>query len=98
MRRNVFALVFALMLPLSLFSESQEKTVWRVGVFDGSSGEFADGSPHQAVSFVAGQDQPRSGWYAFAPVAPLGKAGDVADRPSRDRLLNHRQARQRLPT
>ncbi|MGA8090726.1 MAG: polysaccharide lyase family protein [Terracidiphilus sp.] len=81
MRRNVFALVFALMLPLSLFAESQEKTVWRVGVFDGSSGEFADGPPHQAVSFVVGQDQPRSGWYAFAPVAPVGKPADPATAP-----------------
>ncbi len=81
MRRNVFALVFALMLPLTLFAESQERTVWRVGAFDGSSGEFADGSPHQAVSFVVGRDQPRSDWYAFAPVAPVGKPGDPAAAP-----------------
>jgi hypothetical protein len=50
-------------------------------VSDGSSGEFADGEPHQAVNFTAGKDQPLTNWYAFAPVALAGKAADRATAP-----------------
>jgi hypothetical protein len=76
-------LVFAIALTFSLTSvaESGVQTVWRVGVFDGSSGEFADGEPHQAVNFTAGKDQPLTNWYAFAPVALAGKAADRATAP-----------------
>jgi alpha-mannosidase len=76
-------LVFAIALTFSLTSvaESAVQTVWRVGVFDGSSGEFADGEPHQAVNFTVGKDQPRTNWYAFAPVALAGKAADRATAP-----------------
>ena len=81
MRLKVFALAIALMMSLPCFSQSAEKTIWSIGVFDGSSGEFADGDPHQAVSFVAGQDQPRTAWFAFAPVAMPGKPADPASAP-----------------
>ena len=81
MRLKVFALAIALMLSWSSFAENAEKTVWRIGVFDGSSGEFADGEPHQAVSFAAGQDQARTDWYAFAPVPIAGKPADPAAAP-----------------
>ena len=54
-------LAVALMTPWVSLAEPAEKTVWRVGVFDGSSGEFAGGEPHGAVNFVAGQDQPHAG-------------------------------------
>jgi hypothetical protein len=81
MRLRIFALAITFMLSLPSFSESGEKTVWRVGVFDGSSGEFADGEPQQAVSFVAGQDQARTRWYAFAPVALAGKPANPAVAP-----------------
>jgi hypothetical protein len=80
MRLKVLALAVALMWSLPSLAESTEKTVWRVGVFDGSSGEFADGEPHQAVGFIVGQDQQRA-WYAFAPVALAGKLADPASAP-----------------
>jgi alpha-mannosidase len=76
MRVKAVALALALMTSLVSLAEPADKTVWRVGVFDGSSGEFADGEPHGAVHFVAGQDPPRTAWYAFAPVAWAGKPAD----------------------
>jgi len=74
-------LAFALMLPLLSLAESPDRTVWRLGVFDGSSGEFADGAPHGPVHFLAGQDQARTGWYAFAPVSQTGKPADPTSAP-----------------
>jgi hypothetical protein len=73
MKLKAFTLAIGLILSLPASAQSPETTVWRVGAFDGSSGEFAGGDPHQAVSFVVGQDQPRSAWYAFAPMASAGK-------------------------
>ena len=80
MRVKAVALALALMSFVSL-AEPADKTVWRVGVFDGSSGEFAGGDPHGAAHFVAGQDQPRTAWYAFAPVAWAGKPADPTSAP-----------------
>jgi hypothetical protein len=57
---KVLALAFALMTCSVLLAEPAGKTVWRVGVFDGSSGEFSSGEPQAAVHFKAGQDQPRT--------------------------------------
>jgi hypothetical protein len=59
MRVKAVPLALALMTSLAPLAEPADKTVWRVGVFDGSSGEFAGGEPHGAVNFVAGQDQPQ---------------------------------------
>ena len=73
MRVKAVPLALTLMTSLAPLAEPADKTVWRVGVFDGSSGEFAGGEPRGAVNFVAGQDQPRTAWYAFAPVAWAGK-------------------------
>jgi alpha-mannosidase len=70
------AVGFSLMTSLVLHAEPADKTVWRVGVFDGSSGEFAGGEPQGAVHFVVGQDQPGTAWYSFAPVACAGKPAD----------------------
>jgi hypothetical protein len=81
MRVKAVALAFALMTSLVSLAESVDKTVWRVGVFDGSSSEFAGGEPHGAVHFLAGQDQPRTAWYAFAPVAWAGKPTDPPSAP-----------------
>jgi len=52
------ALAFALMTCFVPLAKPADKTVWRVGVFDGSSGEFASGEPHAVVHFAAGQHQP----------------------------------------
>src|SRR5258708_26298060 len=83
MKVKAVALALALMTSTSLVSLAQpaDKTVWRVGVLDGSSREFAGGEPHVAIHFVVGQDQPRTAWYAFAPVAWAGKPPDP-DRKS----------------
>jgi alpha-mannosidase len=81
MRCKDLLIAMAMSLSLVSFAQSGEKTVWRVGVFDGSSGEFADGEPRQAVHFVAGRDQPGKDWFAFAPAAPAGKPPDPADAP-----------------
>jgi alpha-mannosidase len=79
MRVKAVALALALMTSLVPLAEPADKTAWRVGVFDGSSGEFASGK--RAVHFVAGQDQPRTAWYAFAPVASAGKPADPTSAP-----------------
>jgi alpha-mannosidase len=81
MRFQVFALAVALVYSAPSFIYSQEKTVWRVGVFDGSSGEFAEGLPDRPVNFVVGQDQPRRGWYGFAPITTTGKPSDPPASP-----------------
>jgi hypothetical protein len=81
MRVKAVALALTLMTSLVSFAQGADKTVWTVGAFDGSSGEFAGGEPHGAVHFVAGQDQPRTAWYAFAPVAWPGKPPDPASAP-----------------
>lgn len=73
------ALIILTLLPRVVFC--QEKTVWRIGVFDGSSGEFAEGLPPQAVSFEIGKDQARTGWYAYAPVTENGKPSDPEAPP-----------------
>jgi alpha-mannosidase len=47
---------------------AQEKaasaTVFSLGTFDGSSGEFAAGAPRKPIVFVAGKSDPKVGWYA----------------------------------
>jgi len=81
MNLKVFAFAVAFMTPVVSLAEPQEKPVWRVGVFDGSSGEFAGGVPHGAVHFVADQDNSRTAWYAFAPVARAEKPAEPASSP-----------------
>src|SRR5579863_7578694 len=75
------ALAFVLMTCFASLAEPADKTVWRVGVFDGSSGEFAAGEPQTAVHFAAGHDQPRTAWFAFAPVAWPDKPADAKSAP-----------------
>jgi alpha-mannosidase len=81
MRVKAVALAFVWMTSLLSLAQSADRTVWRVGVFDGSSSEFAAGAPQGTVHFVAGHDQPRASWYAFAPVARTGKPADPASAP-----------------
>ncbi len=54
MRLKAFALAFALMLSLTLFAESQGKSVWHVGVFDASSDLFKRALPIGAEHHLAG--------------------------------------------
>jgi len=44
MRVKAVPLALALMTSLAPLAEPTDKTGWRVGVFDGSSGEFAGGN------------------------------------------------------
>ena len=81
MKIGLIALVVAGLFPFTCGAQATQKTIWRVGVFDGSSGEFADGAPHGAVSFAAGHDQPATQWYAYAPVAWPGKPAKPAAAP-----------------
>ncbi|MGC9225506.1 MAG: polysaccharide lyase family protein, partial [Terracidiphilus sp.] len=81
MKIRVVAIAVAWMLSFSCFAQSTGKTIWRVGVFDGSSGEFADGEPHQAVNFVVDRDQPGKNWFAYAPVMWPGKPAGPAAAP-----------------
>ena len=56
-------------------------TIWRIGTFDRSSAEFADGSPQQPVNFVVDRDQPGKSWYGYAPaLLPSGHA-DASSAP-----------------
>ena len=75
------ALALTLMTSLVSVAQGADKTVWMVGVLDGSSGEFVGGEPRGAVHFVAGQDQARTTWYAFAPIAWPGKPATPASAP-----------------
>jgi hypothetical protein len=80
MRLKTFsALIMLTLLPCFAFCE--EKTIWRIGDFDGSSGEFAEGLPHQVVSFNIGKDQARTSWYANAAVTETGKPSDPEAPP-----------------
>jgi hypothetical protein len=81
MKIGVIAIAVAWMLSFPCFAQSTGKTIWRVGVFDGSSGEFADGEPHQAVNFAVDRDQPGKNWFAYAPVVWPGKAAELAAAP-----------------
>jgi alpha-mannosidase len=41
--------------------------LFRVGIFDGSSAEFAQGQPDGEVRFAVGRSDPSKSWYAFQP-------------------------------
>lgn len=48
-------------------------TIFRIGTFDRSSGEFADGDPKQNVDFVVNRDTAAKDWFRSQP-AVLGSA------------------------
>lgn len=62
-------------------SAQTQKTVWRLGIFDRSSAEFADGSPSQSVNFVINQDEPGKSWYGYAPAAFAASSSKLPSRP-----------------
>jgi alpha-mannosidase len=58
--------------------------VFQVGVFDGSSAEFAQGRPKGEVRYVPGQSVAARDWYAFQPAAlskQMAKPGEGAANP-----------------
>ena len=56
-------------------------TVWRLGAFDRSSAEFADGSPDRPVVFVVDQSLAGRDWYANAPAFFPSRKPDPASAP-----------------
>ncbi|HWA93370.1 MAG TPA: polysaccharide lyase family protein [Terracidiphilus sp.] len=70
-----------------MLAQTKDASVWHVGVFDGSSGEFADGQPAGQVNYTIGKDKPESAWYAYAPVDE-GKKEDILATAPRNILFN----------
>ena len=62
-------------------SAAQSNLVWRLGQFDGSSGEFSGSEPHGNVTFEVGRDKPETSWYRYQPVTFAGKAAEGAAAP-----------------
>ncbi|MGB9146179.1 MAG: polysaccharide lyase family protein [Acidobacteriaceae bacterium] len=81
MRSRITAIAVVFLLSCCALAASNSDVVWRVGSFDRSSGEFAQGSPTQPVSYVIGQDQPATNWYAYAPSYYPGSQSDAATAP-----------------
>ena len=62
--------------------------VFTIGVFDRSSVEFAGGTAHQAVNFVAGKSNPAKDWPAKQPVAVAANSPEQnADNGSAPRVI-----------
>jgi alpha-mannosidase len=75
----IFAAV-ALLCPTSYALQSQPKDdrgscLFRVGVLDGSSAEFAQGQPRGNVIYTVGHSIAATDWYAFQPAALFKKGG-----------------------
>ena len=69
-----FAVTVALVAACAFgWAATGEQTIWQVGKFDGSSAEFAPGTPSGPVVFAAGSGHPGTEWYAYAPSAFPGK-------------------------
>ena len=66
----LLALFTASCLPIAAQTQA---SIWRIGTFDRSSAEFADGAPQLPVTFVVNKDQPNKSWYGYAASAfPTG--------------------------
>ncbi|HUY82626.1 MAG TPA: polysaccharide lyase family protein [Acidobacteriaceae bacterium] len=96
--RYLLAALLLAVSPLPSFAQSSPRTIWNIGKFDGSSGEFASGQPHAPVVFTVGKDHPQADWYAYAHSAFAGKPSNpktapraidfsIAGRPSRNYRL-----------
>src|SRR5215475_11315031 len=77
-------LIFSACAFLALFAQiasGQSNEVWRIGTFDGSSAEFAGGSPDKLLVFEIGKDQPEKSWHAFAPAFFSAGKSTAANAP-----------------
>ncbi len=81
MRFRTAVIAFVFLVTCSAFAASGSDVIWRIGTFDRSSGEFAQGSPTQPVSYVIGRDLPATNWYAYAPSFYPGAQSDAATAP-----------------
>ncbi len=79
------SLVVASSLPVA--AQTQD-TIWRIGIFDRSSAEFADSSPQQLVTFVIGRDRPDKNWYSYAARRFRGRAFGPIVRPAHDSVFS----------
>jgi alpha-mannosidase len=73
-------LAFFMASCLSATAQTQN-TIWRIGIFDRSSAEFADGSPQKPVTFVIDKDRPDRNWYGYAPAVFTAGHVDPASAP-----------------
>lgn len=71
-----------LCIPVFGAQNSGSSTVWKIGAFDRSSGEFSGGSPKQALTYTIGQSTAKANWFGYQPIANSKNAGaDVAAAP-----------------
>ena len=70
--RSILAFVFLAACCLCRQADAgqseKDKMIWRIGMFDRSSVEFAGGSPDKPVRFVVGKSNPTKDWFAVQPV------------------------------
>ena len=53
--------------PLATAQNDIGDMVFRIGVFDGSSMEFAKGTPNHPVNFAVGKSDPQKDWFDSQP-------------------------------
>ncbi|MGH9350748.1 MAG: polysaccharide lyase family protein, partial [Terriglobia bacterium] len=70
----IFAVV-VLCVPPAVAQSGHANTVFRIGTFDRSSVEFAQGTPKQPVNLAAGESNTAKDWYATQPAELISSAG-----------------------
>ncbi|HYK36609.1 polysaccharide lyase family protein [Alloacidobacterium sp.] len=71
-----------ILVAFCLGDHAQAQTeVWRIGTFDRSSAEFADGAPQKPVTFAIGKDQANKDWYGYAPALFFSGHPDASSAP-----------------
>ena len=61
----------ALHTPAIIAQRASTNIVFKIGVFDRSSEEFAKGTPTRPDTLVIGQGDSSKGWHAIQPVRPI---------------------------
>lgn len=64
-----------------------EGCVFRIGLFDGSSAEFAHNQPDGAVRYVIGHGVAAKDWYAFQPAVPASGQATLKDNAASPRAI-----------
>jgi alpha-mannosidase len=78
-KRLRIAMLVLASLPSPLFSQATERSIWKIGTFNRSSGEFRDrdidyADPKSDPTFVIGQNKEQD-WYRFQPGPANGMTG-----------------------
>ena len=79
-RLHAAAILAAVSLTLGAQTNQKANTVFRIGTFDSSSSEFANGQPNRAVVFIVGQSDLDKGWFGFQPVLSTPQSPESAPR------------------